>query len=161
MQPGTSVVQRCRAAVLTPSYPRSLPPPLPLPLISTFQHTDTVTARADFHRGAHGQWAGRLVSPLPAVRTLWLSHCCTMTNWDYCRGCARRHSRIQRTSRPPASYSCGGILFLLKRALWFVPLFLAALGDGGLHCDAAGFSCRDIWSFRGEHNAWENSQRKV
>lgn len=36
----------------------SLPPP-PLPHISTFQHTDTVTARTDFHSEAHGQWTGR------------------------------------------------------------------------------------------------------
>lgn len=30
-------------------------PALPLPHISTFLHTDTVTARTDFHSGAHGQ----------------------------------------------------------------------------------------------------------
>lgn len=30
------------------------PPPPALPLISTFHHTDTVTARADFHSQARG-----------------------------------------------------------------------------------------------------------
>lgn len=31
--------------------PPSPSPPFPLPLISTFQHTDTVTAKAEFQRG--------------------------------------------------------------------------------------------------------------
>lgn len=107
--------RRCHCSPLnrpSPSAPPSLPP-FPLPHISTFQHTDTVTARTDFHSEAHGQWAG-----LPAtgrMPPLWFSHCCTMTNWDYRRGWALMrghasglpgHSCLQRIPRQSASYWC-------------------------------------------------------
>lgn len=70
---GTEVPLQSAPAAFTLTLWSSLPP-LPLPHISTFQHSDTVTARPDFHNVAHGQWAD-----LPAAGRMPLRfpHCCS------------------------------------------------------------------------------------
>lgn len=106
------------------------PSPSSTPHISTFQHTDTVTARPDFHSEAHGQWADLPASRWPYA-PLWFSHSCTMTNWDYYTVCAVVGNILQacRGIHAYRKYPVSVIYMhdrceILKRALWFVSLFV-------------------------------------
>lgn len=151
-------------------------PPFPLPHISTFQHTDTVTARTDFHSKAHGQWAA--CQPLAICPPVNL----TLLHNDKLGLLRRLSSDEGACFRPPGAFMLtentlavcvilvhnGNSLkkFVKKRALWFSSLCLPSLvfSEGVFirHNDnAPGVSCRHLLFQGKHHNLWENDTGKA
>lgn len=159
--------QRNRGATAVSPHPppstltlRSSLPPLPLPLISTFQHTDTVT------EGRFPQW-GTWSASRPAI----CPHCDSHIAAQWQTGITAEAFMLTEITQAVCimlvhSRNTSAEFFLvktlaLKHAFWVFSLCVHSMKVlcSWHNANAPGFSCSDIWSFKENSTICEKMTR--